>query len=358
MSEQEAVVTISGLGKARIGFDRIRFGSQSQPSEIVAVAPQKEMGQWFHRYAVKKHGPNSYYWTEVNATISPKKNGLTELSRRVGDLILVPKEVEVAVDFHCATLREAEILLWKLIGQLDKPYHRRSHLEMVYKPEQYTDPKTGLCSVPTFYFEERGSSSRLKLYARREKLPNEKFDGYLVRIEWTLVGDAIKRRLQLTERNLKSLLRADLAEFIQKNLKLAEIDVEELGKLLEQKYCWSTPPSCGNGSSSRRMALLFLQYKAMQAVKGKEGSSGETDPFPNGYSLKHDALEEMNRISPVQVREWLKKLQEREIEEAERDAAKSPGTKLKARSKIAFTDHAINKVICRKPVQIRRNLDE
>ena len=138
-------------------------------------------------------------------------------------------QVEVALDEGHVTPAGAAERLLALIKGTTKLRHRRRRILSVHAPDQ--EPPAGCVSEPTIYFEARRSSVRLKGYVRHRKLPGRAFGERHARLEWTLTGKrAIARHLGGNK--IENLLAADLNAFVERNLRLEQVDHVTLGYVL------------------------------------------------------------------------------------------------------------------------------
>ena len=138
-------------------------------------------------------------------------------------------EVEIAFDVVADAASGAQEGLVALVGQIVKPRHQRRHIRAEYHPDQ--TPPPGRTRGPTFYFEDRKSGVKLKAYVRLRKLPGGGFDDEHVRLEWTLSRKPAVVR-HVGGNKIEDLLTADLGEFMERNLRLEEVNHVKLGYLL------------------------------------------------------------------------------------------------------------------------------
>ena len=152
---------------------------------------------------------------------------LAERKALLGDHRVV--EVEIAFDVVADAASGAQEGLVALVGQIVKPRHQRRHIRAEYHPDQ--TPPPGCTRGPTFYFEDRKSGVKLKAYVRLRKLPGGGFDDEHVRLEWTLSRKPAVVR-HVGGNKIEDLLTADLGEFMERNLRLEEVNHVKLGYLL------------------------------------------------------------------------------------------------------------------------------
>src|SRR5262249_31572426 len=90
---------------------------------------------------------------------------------------------------------------------------------------------TGWTGARVFSSEGRTSGGELTAYVRLRKLRGGGFDDEHVRLEWTLSRKPAVVR-HVGGNKIEDLLTADLGEFMERNLRLEEIDHVKLGYLL------------------------------------------------------------------------------------------------------------------------------
>src|SRR5262249_31222401 len=138
-------------------------------------------------------------------------------------------EVEIAFDAVADAASAAQRGLRALVGQIVKPRHQRRHVRAEHHPDQ--TPPPGCTRGPTFYLEDRKSGVKLKAYVGfRKRLGGGCGDEH-VRLEWTLSRKPAVVR-HIGGNKIEDLLTADLGEFMERNLRLEQVDHVELGYLL------------------------------------------------------------------------------------------------------------------------------
>jgi hypothetical protein len=213
--------------------------------------------------------------------------------------------VELAFDVRNCLLENLHARLPTLVARLDKRWHQRGHLHLIFKPGAKVSPGY-LPDMPTIYYEERRSSVSMKCYGRRAKLPGGRFGG----------------------NQIDALLTADLNAFLESNLRLARVDHVAVGKLFKVRRRTNHARSMGRGAASpilkqwqdpkyraKRAAFLVLRVLAYR----------ESPRLSEEHAL-HVCQE-----SPAQVRGYLRSLR--------------PGAK-------PLTDYKIN--TCFRPVGLQR----
>jgi hypothetical protein len=182
--------------------------------------------------------------------------------------------VEIAFDSVAGAPSSAPTGLLVLVGQIVKPRHQRRHLRVEHQPDR--TPPPGCTSGPTFYFEDRRSSVKLKAYVRQRKLPGGSFGEEHVRLEWTLSRKPAVVR-HLGGNKIEHLLKADLGKFLGRNLRLEQVDHVELGYMLagipaRRRQKPQSPPASNSPTilkqlrdpdyRARRQALTLLRCLA------------------------------------------------------------------------------------------------
>ena len=233
---------IPGVGVLLPRLDKVRVVSSATVGTLKKMLPIDDLKRASHAADVETHrgkypALRSTVWF-VGAGDSAPCELLAKRERFLGAYSVV--EAEVAFDVAAKTDDEAREKLFELVGLLAKPRHFRKHLLVVHKPDQ--KPKPGYIAEPTFYFEDRQSRVALKCYCRRAKLKDGNFGGPCLRIEWTLKGKAAIDR-HLGGNKIKDLLKADLNNFLRRNLRLEKVNHIALGNLLRGARLGSKIPS-------------------------------------------------------------------------------------------------------------------
>lgn len=332
-------LTIPGLGTAYIEFDQVTLGSTVPRVRLEAALPMAELKAAFFSFNVNASPPNAYYWSEIRGTCTTGGGGLAALLPYAALLgCHAATGIEVAVDFPCNSGQGVAEMLPRVVGRLYKQHHRRGYLRVVVDPTQNTAPR-GCLPLPTFYFEDRRAKNRLKVYGRERKSAGGTFDGYVVRAEWTLRGDAIKNQLRLGGRQVQDLQGADLADFIRRNLIQAEIDHFKLGRLFfgigrlqrlaREKADRRFVPAGMTAQDywAMRAGMLFLRVRAARDVDRLGGEEWAIQVAQN---------------SPAQVRGYLNEL--RQVEEQRLSQSNST-----ARTRRRFSRHHLKQVVRKVP---------
>jgi hypothetical protein len=212
-------------------------------------------------------------------------------------------QVELAFDVKCASINDARAGLFALIARLDKGWHRRGHLRLVQEPTKLPPPGH-LPDLPTIYYEDRRSRVAMKCYARHEKVSGGSFGGLVVRLEWTLTGTTALAR-HVGGNQVNHLLGADLNAFLERKLRLADIDHLALGKLfnIRNDQADGTTGAIKNRWSDPDCRALRAARVALHAHAYREYEQGR-------FETLEDAVEICER-SPAQIRGYLRKLRQR-----------------------------------------------
>ena len=329
------IIAVPGLGAASVGFDQVTIGSKQEPPLLEAALPVADLEAQFHKFSIKPSPPNAYYWTQILLTCTGAHDGLSPLlpHQRALDIHAVT-EVEIALDFPVKGDMVAAALLQPLRA-LWKRRHRRGHIRVAFKPHQIKPPK-GKLPYPTFYLEDGDASVRMKIYARKAKLPGGAFAEPVVRIEWTLTEDRIGSQLRIPGRTIADLASADLIDFVRRNLALAEIDLSELGRLFLKP---ERAAELATREADRRFmpeGMTALDYWTMRAGALFLMVRANRDVDQLG---SQEWAETVALTNPAQVRGYLRELQRQE------KAAASTTGKRKRRRKWRFSDHRIRQII-------------
>lgn len=333
-------VELPGIGQATIDYDRMLIGTNTRFDRLAATLPLPELRSAFHHFEFYDHAANAYYWSEIDLTCSPDCDGLRLLQLYEPDLGRhAAKEVEIAVDVDCASSVQVESELMRVIGLMLKGHHRRHSMRVAFEKDQ-ANPPPGCLPLPTFYFEDRRSGVRLKVYSRQAKRVGGQFAGYIVRIEWTLSGDAIIRKLGIATRGLSDLIKADLYAFVQENLMIAEIDHARLGALLlpsdtltrlesQQPVRRYMKGMTAKEYWSRRASYLYLLTRAIRDEHLLGGEEWATL---------------VCQKSPAQIAGYFRELQDKEQASLPKRPEHGPNPKLR------FTNYELGKIVKKRRV--------
>jgi len=317
-----AMRTMVGPLEMRPHFDRVRVGSTATSATLNTKLPVARLQAAAHEIAIGRMAPNSKYWSYINLTVAwASARNVLRLLRAQRQLLktYAVLEAEIAYDIPASSIGEAlAILIW-IAARLGKRRHQRMHLRAEYEPNQKHLPP-GKLPGPTIYFEDARSTVRLKLYARREKLPAGQFGEPIVRLEWTLKGAAIADHLG--GRSLSHLLNADLMGFLHKQLVLEEVNHAELGKVL-------FPRTISDEGRARRGSHLFLRKRA---ERDRRKLGGRTRGSTKRRMVSRDIASLVAHHNPAQIRGYLRELQRSFLERG-----------LRQRGRLRITNHRIDK---------------
>ncbi|MDX8435333.1 hypothetical protein RFN25_18075 [Mesorhizobium abyssinicae] len=336
MSNLVPRVNLPGIGTATIGYDQMLIGTNTKFDDLATALPLPELSAAFHQFQFYQHMENPYYWSEINLTCSPDHDGFSVLQLYEPALgsKYAATEVEIAVDVDCASSEQVGSELMRVVGLVFKGHHRRHSMRVVFEKNQEDIPP-GCLPLPTFYFEDRKSSVRLKVYARQAKRVAGRFAGYIVRIEWTLAGGTIIRKLGIASRRLSDLIKADLLAFVQRDLMIAEVDHTRLGALLlpadtltrlesehpDRRYMKGMT---AKDYWSRRASFLYLLTRATRDEHLLGGEEWAT-------RVCHE--------SPAQIAGYFRELQASEEASLPERPAHGPSPKVR------FSDYALGRII-------------
>jgi hypothetical protein len=321
---------IAGVGTLRPCFDRVVIVSSTPVGALKARLPITALQLVSHAFNVLTYdGPDrrlrSRIVTVGTQTVSPWAILATH-EATLGRYRVT--QAEIAFDMDVATGNGARGTLFALVGQLAKPRHQRRQIWSVHKPDQ--TPPLGRVSEPTFYLEDRGSSVKLKCYARHEKLAGGGFGSPVVRLEWTLTGKPALER-HLGGNQIKNLQTADLNAFLKRNLRLEQVDHVALGNLFRgikikpqnDRRKPETPDQLWQDPNywAERGAFLVLRVLAYR----------EQEKFGDW----HHALEICQK-SPAQIRGYCRELRDKEHPLGRGRPKHDPQTRR------SITDHRIN----------------
>ena len=222
---------IPNVGTFRPCFDRVVIVSRTPVGILNTRLPLQILRKVSHSFHITTYkGQHPWLRSVITLVCAQDHRPLQILAERkalLGDHRVV--EVEIAFDVVADAASGAQEGLVALVGQIVKPRHQRRHIRAEYHPDQ--TPPPGRTRGPTFYFEDRKSGVKLKAYVRLRKLPGGGFDDEHVRLEWTLSRKPAVVR-HVGGNKIEDLLTADLGEFMERNLRLEEVNHVKLGYLL------------------------------------------------------------------------------------------------------------------------------
>ena len=156
--------SIPGVGPLWPCFDRVQIVSSESVGALKALLPVAQLQRACHSFNVLTYqGPDPRLQSCI--VIVGTRNAKPWLTLAHHEAVLGRYRVtqaEVAFDAHAHSIADASEKFFALNGMLTKPRHQRRCLWSVHKPDN--DPRPGYVSAPTFYFEDRKSSVKLKAY--------------------------------------------------------------------------------------------------------------------------------------------------------------------------------------------------
>ena len=222
---------IPNVGTLRPCFDRVVIVSRTPVGILNTRLPLQILRKVSHSFHITTYKGQHPWLRSVMTLVCAQDHRplqiLAEHKALLADHRVV--EVEIAFDVVADAASGAQEGLVALVGQIVKPRHQRRHIRAEYHPDQ--TPPPGCTRGPTFYFEDRKSGVKLKAYVRLRKLPGGGFDDEHVRLEWTLSRKPAVVR-HVGGNKIEDLLTADLGEFMERNLRLEEVNHVKLGYLL------------------------------------------------------------------------------------------------------------------------------
>jgi hypothetical protein len=323
--------SIPGVGPLQPGFDRIEVVSSATVGKLKALLPIARLKLACHSFELRTYrGRDPRLHSRLVLVCSHTTNPWPVLAKH--EAVLERYRItraEIAFDAETPSIDAAGPALFALVGQLGKRRHQRGHIFSVHKPDD--TPPAGCVAEPTFYLEGRKGSVGLKCYVRYQKLPDRRFGGLCVRLEWALTGKPALTR-HLGGNQIHHLATADLNGFLSRNLRLERVDHVALGNLLfpsrrippDAQPPWSDPDY-----RAKRAAFLVLRNLAYR----------EGDKFGDSTAAWRTC-----RNSPAQIRGYLRGLREG------RRTRKRGRPKHKPSNRRLITDYRID--ACFQPIEL------
>jgi hypothetical protein len=317
-------ISILHVGTFRPSFDQVEIAMCDYPAPLHRLLPIESLVEFSHRFQIDELTDHPHYRSKIKLTCAQNEQPIWIFNQWTH--VLAPHSLtkaELAFDIKVKSSAHGwQVLLW-LVRHLGKTRHQRCKV-VVFDEPSATDAAYGQLPFPTFYFEDRSSSVALKLYMRLEKLPQERFGGIVVRLEWSLKGSAVRRHLR--GKQVSDLLDADLNGFLRKNLVLETLDTVALGRLL-------APRQARTDARARRVAGLFARINAYNEWNG-------IGDWEIAYLI--------SRWSPAQVRGNLKALRAKA-----QAPKKGRPPKIPKKQSVPVTDYRINKCFNEVPIRLR-----
>jgi hypothetical protein len=303
---------IPGVGTMRTGFDRVRIVSSASVGALKKMLPMQALEGASHRFQITRYkGLNHRLRSDLTIICAGNDAPLRILSdckALLGNHAAVA--VEVALDAEDGTTLTAPESLLALVGQVVKPRHRRRQLRVEHQPDR--TPPLGCLPEPTYYFEAGRSTVKQKVYARQRKLAGGGFGEEHVRLEWTLTGKrAITRHLG--GNTIEHLLSADLDRFIDRYLRLEQVDFVTLGYVLRRVPASRRPRKPRKVSSTGKMTIrdqlkdpdFWAEQGALRTLRWLANRELELGHYPD---FEHALV--ACQSSPAQIRGFLKELRD------------------------------------------------
>jgi len=222
---------IPNVGTFRPCFDRVVIVSSTPVGILKTRLPLKILEEVSHSFNIITYSGQHPRLRSVIILVCAQDHRPLQILAEYKGLLWDHRvvEVEIAFDVVADAASGAQEGLAALVKLIIKPYHRRRYVRAEQHPDQ--TPPPGCTSGPTFYLEDRKSSVKLKAYVRLRKLQGGGFGEKHVRLEWTLSRKRAVFR-HIGGNKVEDLLTANLGEFIDRNLRLEEVDHVKLGYVL------------------------------------------------------------------------------------------------------------------------------
>lgn len=247
-------VHVRDVGTLLPGIDRVRIVSSVQKEQLQSRLPISSLAAACHQFQIRRENDRrSRYFSAIEFTATRHADPISilyEHERALGRYSVTYAELAYDIEANSVedAIRKSELLSFKL----RKRYHRRDRIWI--SSDQHGELKVGLIHAPTLYFEDRKSTVALKTYTRFEKRPGKKHGPPIVRLEWTLRRSAIKTHLR--DKTLMALVDADLNAFLEKQLRISDIDHAALARLLLRHA------QGADDDQARRLGFLYLRAQA------------------------------------------------------------------------------------------------
>jgi len=300
---------IPNVGTLRPCFDRVVIVSRTPVGILNTRLPLQILRKVSHSFHITTYkGQHPWLRSVITLVCAQDHRPLQILAERkalLGDHRVV--EVEIAFDVVADAASGAQEGLVALVGQIVKPRHQRRHIRAEYHPDQ--TPPPGCTRGPTFYFEDRKSGVKLKAYVRLRKLPGGGFDDEHVRLEWTLSRKPAVVR-HVGGNKIEDLLTADLGEFMERNLRLEEVNHVKLGYLLggipsRRRKKPQNPPASNRPTILDQLRDADYRARQRAGVLSRRLANREEKKFAD-----YEQALWVCQHSPAQIRGYLKELRD------------------------------------------------
>lgn len=300
---------IPNVGTLRPCFDRVVIVSRTPVGILNTRLPLQILRKVSHSFHITTYKGQHPWLRSVITLVCAQDHRplqiLAEHKALLGDHRVV--EVEIAFDVVADAASGAQEGLVALVGQIVKPRHQRRHIRAEYHPDQ--TPPPGCTRGPTFYFEDRKSGVKLKAYVRLRKLPGGGFDDEHVRLEWTLSRKPAVVR-HVGGNKIEDLLTADLGEFMERNLRLEEVNHVKLGYLLggipsRRRKKPQNPPASNRPTILEQLRDADYRARQRAGVLSRRLANREEKKFAD-----YEQALWVCQHSPAQIRGYLKELRD------------------------------------------------
>jgi len=300
---------IPNVGTLRPCFDRVVIVSRTPVGILNTRLPLQILRKVSHSFHITTYKGQHPWLRSVMTLVCAQDHRplqiLAEHKALLGDHRVV--EVEIAFDVVADAASGAQEGLVALVGQIVKPRHQRRHIRAEYHPDQ--TPPPGRTRGPTFYFEDRKSGVKLKAYVRLRKLPGGGFDDEHVRLEWTLSRKPAVVR-HVGGNKIEDLLTADLGEFMERNLRLEEVNHVKLGYLLggipsRRRKKPQNPPASNRPTILDQLRDADYRARQRAGVLSRRLANREEKKFAD-----YEQALWVCQHSPAQIRGYLKELRD------------------------------------------------
>ena len=300
---------IPNVGTLRPCFDRVVIVSRTPVGILNTRLPLQILRKVSHSFHITTYKGQHPWLRSVMTLVCAQDHRplqiLAEHKALLADHRVV--EVEIAFDVVADAASGAQEGLVALVGQIVKPRHQRRHIRAEYHPDQ--TPPPGCTRGPTFYFEDRKSGVKLKAYVRLRKLPGGGFDDEHVRLEWTLSRKPAVVR-HVGGNRIEDLLTADLGEFMERNLRLEEVNHVKLGYLLggipsRRRKKPQNPPASNRPTILDQLRDADYRARQRAGVLSRRLANREEKKFAD-----YEQALWVCQHSPAQIRGYLKELRD------------------------------------------------
>jgi len=253
-TQRKLNLVIPGVGEFQPCFDHVKIVSSRPVPCLRYSLPIKELATVSHSFHVFRHtGPNPRFRSDMILVCAQDLAPVNLLLAHESVLATYSiTAAELAFDSVGGDPHEA---LRALVRTLGKFRHQRGYL---------------IREGGTYYFVDRKAGVALKAYVRRRKLPSGALGEEHLRIEFTLnKKGAITRHLDGNQ--LINLWTADPCDFLERNLRLEEVNYAALARLFGIKW------------PNWRKVMLMLRHLAYSNEMPVDGLCLQSPAMIRGY---------------------------------------------------------------------------